>query len=199
MNTQPIKLTLLHPHPANSNVMPEELLSKLIDHIDDTNRYPPIIVRPIPTDQDNASSSPHYQILDGHHRVIALKRLGHQSAQCVVWQADDREALLLLATLNRLQGQDDPQKRAGLIAALAERHDTKSLTNLLPERIEQVKKLLELNTHPPRLRSPKPIESMTVAVHFFLLPNQKRRLNERLDTIGGTREEALMTLIDHPN
>ncbi len=200
MTIQTIELNRLHAHTANSNVMPEHLLAKLVDHIAGTGRYPPLIVRPIPVCEDDgsddAAADAHYQILDGHHRVEALKRLGHKSAQCVVWQVDDQEALLLLATLNRLQGQDDPRRRAKLIAVLANHHDTKALAKLLPERSEQVKKLLEINTRLPEPRAPQPIESMPVAVHFFLLPKQKRRLNERLHTIGGSREEALMTLID---
>ena len=37
----------------------------------------------------------------------ALRRLGRASARCEVWAVDDDEAMLLLATLNRLQGRDD--------------------------------------------------------------------------------------------
>ncbi len=180
--------------------MPEHLLAKLADHIAGTDRYPPVIVRPAPGHEGGPpgeEAEAHYQILDGHHRVEALKRIGRGSAQCVTWQVNDQEALMLLATLNRLQGQDDPRKRAGLIAALADRHDTRSLAKRLPERVDQVKKLLEINTRPPAPRAPQPIESMPIAVHFFLLPQQKRLLNERLNTIGGSREEALMTLIEH--
>jgi hypothetical protein len=175
--------------------MPERLIVKLAEHIEKTNRYPPLIVRQLPVDTTE-DDAPVYQLLDGHHRVEALKRLGRTSAECVVWQADDHEALLLLATLNRLQGQDDPKRRAGLVSALVDRHDTKTLTNLLPERAEQLKKLLEINAHVPTPRAPQPVEGMPVAVHFFLLPQQRKRLNERLRTIGGPREEALMKLVD---
>lgn len=175
--------------------MPERLITRLAEHISKTNRYPPLIVRPLPveTAEDDA---PVYQILDGHHHVEALKRLGRTSAECVVWQADDHEALLLLATLNRLQGQDDPKRRAALVSTLADRHDTKTLTNLLPERAEQLKKLLEINAHVPTPRAPQPIEGMPVAVHFFLLPKEKQRLADRLRAIGGSREQALMKLVD---
>jgi ParB family transcriptional regulator, chromosome partitioning protein len=199
MPNQNIEIARLNAHPANSNVMPEHLLDKLTEHIAKTGHYPPIIVRPIKGATDDAtepSPDKDYQILDGHHRVLALKSLGHESAECVVWQADDREALLLLATLNRLQGQDDPRKRAAIVGALADRHKTTDLAKLLPERSEQIKKLLEINKRPPAPRTPQPIEQMPIAVHFFLLPDQKRHLLDRLQEVGGTREEALMTLID---
>lgn len=186
--TQSIPLDQLNAHPANSNVMHDHLLDGLTEHVRRTGRYPPLIVRP--------QADGYYQILDGHHRALALRRLDIDHARCVVWQADDHEALLLLATLNRLEGRDDPRKRAALVNALADRLDVKTLATLLPERIEQVKKLITINDRPPAPRPPQDPDRMPVAVHFFLLPDQKQRLNQRLKAIGGTREEALMKLID---
>jgi ParB-like chromosome segregation protein Spo0J len=198
MSTQTLELDQLRSHPANSNVMPEHLVAKLADHIERSGRYPPLIVRPIDDDTSagDTPASPVYQILDGHHRALALRRLGHTRADCVVWRADDREALVLLATLNRLQGQDDPHKRAALVGALADKHDLPRLAELLPERREQIKKLLEINDRPPSPRAPQPIGQMPVAVHFFLLPAQKKRLDRALAALGGAREEALMRLLD---
>lgn len=199
MNIQTIELDHLHAHPANSNVMPERLVGKLADHIARSGRYPPLIVRPIDADtgpQPDKPTAPAYQILDGHHRALALRRLGRTRADCVVWRADDREALVLLATLNRLQGQDDPRKRAALVGSLAEKHDLPALAQLLPERQDQLKKLLEINNRPPRPRAPQPLEEMPVAIHFFLLPADKRRLDQVLRALGGTREEALMRLLE---
>ncbi len=187
MQPQTLPLTELHPHPANSNVMPSHLLDKLIKHIDTTGQYPPIIVRK----HNNA-----YQILDGHHRVKALQQLDRANANCTVWEANDEEALLLLATLNRLQGQDDPLKRAHLLRSLAEHHTATELTKLLPERIEQVKKLLSLDAKPPKPTVPPNLDDMPVAVHFFLLPQQKRKLSQCLKQLGGTREQALMKLVE---
>lgn len=199
MSTQHIPLDQLRPHPANSNVMPEALLDKLANHIQRTGRYPPLIVRPYrETNNTPAEASPHtdlYQILDGHHRALALKGIGKSSAECVIWQADDHEAALLLATLNRLQGQDDPRKRAMLLDTLAGRHNLKELTTLLPERVEQIKKYLQFNDRPPAPRPPTSIRQMPVAVHFFLLPDQKARLDKALRRFEGTREEALMKLL----
>ena len=194
---QSIQLAHLHAHPANSNVMPEDLLAKLTAHIANTGRYPPVIVRP----HDQSDDAGHYQILDGHHRVEALKRLGHEAVDGIVWEASDDEALLLLATLNRLQGQDDPRKRAAIIDTLSQWHDTRELAKRLPERLDQIKKLLEINSRPPAPRAPQPIGQMPLAVHFFLLPKQKQRLDHRLKQIGGTREQALMRLIEqyHPD
>ncbi len=106
MNTKQIEIDLLRPHPANCNEMPANLLAKLAGHIEKSERYPPIIVRLL-GDGDG------YQILDGHHRVMALRKIGRAEACCVVWEVGDDEALVLLATLNQLRGGDDVFKRAG--------------------------------------------------------------------------------------
>ena len=92
-----VPLDDLVPHPLNSNVMSEDLREKLKAHIKRTRRYPFLVVRPF---------GEKYQVLDGHHRVAILRDLGHTEARCDVWDVDDREAKLLLATLNRLEGQD---------------------------------------------------------------------------------------------
>ncbi len=198
MNILAIELDRLMPHPANSNVMPDRLLSKLADHIAASARYPPLIVRPITLCNDHdqgAAPLQTYQILDGHHRAQALRKLDRRHADCIVWQADDQEALVLLATLNRLQGQDDPRKRAALVGALASSYNLSAIAGMLPERREQIKKLLEINAKPPQIRPPQPIEQMPLVVHFFLLPKHKARLEKTLKEIGGTREQALMKLL----
>ena len=187
-----VALRQLRRHPRNSNVMPPAMLAKLRRHIERGGHYPPLIVRPMPG-EDGA-----YQLLDGHHRRRVLAELGRSDADCVVWEADDNAALLLLATLNRLAGQDDPHQRATLVGELGERLklDAAHLARLLPEASDQVSKLLSLRDPPPKPRPPPPLEQMPVAVHFFLLPPQKRRLDQALEAMGGGREEALMKMVE---
>ena len=205
MNVHEIPLARLQPHPHNSNVMPEPLLKKLAGHIARTDRYPPIIARPVHNATDteadadahtDADADAQYQILDGHHRVAALRRLGRDTARALIWHVNDDEALMLVATLNRLEGEDDPRQRAALLAKLHQRHALQDLSAQLPEPTEQLQKLMALDRPAPTPRAPQPIEQMPQAVHFFLLPEQRRRLDARLRAIGGAREAALMTLVD---
>lgn len=176
----------LLPHPSNSNVMPRALFDKLAEEIARTGRYPPVIVRPVGAD---------YQILDGHHRVEALRRLGYAPAHCVVWAVDDEQALLLLATLNRLSGDDDPKKRAALVAELRRSMDIAELARRLPEDAERVRKLLSLHAAPPTPKAPRPMEQMPVCLHFFVMPAQRRAVERVLSDQGGTREQALLFLL----
>lgn len=181
-----IELSRLHAHPKNSNVMPEPLLAKLVEHLRTTDRYPPLIVRTFGQD---------YQILDGHHRAEALRRLDATTAHCVVWDVDDDEALLLLATLNRLQGSDDPRKRGELVRMLSKDRSLGALQNLLPERREQLQKLMDVAAKLPSPRVPRSLQDQPVSVQFFLLPDERARVEAKLREVGPTREAALVELV----
>src|SRR2546426_10137010 len=137
-----VPLDDLLPHPLNSNVMSEELQAKLRAHIKRTGRYPFLVVRPHPEEPGK------YQVLDGHHRVAILRDLGHRGARCDVWAVDDHEAKLLLATLNRLQGQDLPIRRAQLIHELLGEMSAEDLAGLLPETDKQLEELHALLEFP---------------------------------------------------
>src|SRR5687768_3081972 len=127
VGTRIVPIADLIPHPLNANSMPDDLREKLKAHIKQSGRYPFVVVRPHP-DQEGK-----YQVLDGHHRVAVLKDLGHSDARCDVWNVTDKEAKLLLATLNRLQGQDLPIRRAQLIHELLGEMNLEDLAGLLPE------------------------------------------------------------------
>jgi ParB-like chromosome segregation protein Spo0J len=135
---QPIDLGLLDPHPLNANQMTDELLAKLKANITSSGRYPPLVVRPAP------GADGRYQILDGHNRAHVLRQLGNNHAECVVWPCDDKGALLLLATLNRLEGDDVPGLRASLLAELTRLDPEGQLTGLLPESPARVDELLDM-------------------------------------------------------
>ena len=192
-----IELDRLRPHPMNSNAMGEAMLAKLTTHIERTGRYPPLIVRREPGRGD-PETLPLYQVLDGHHRWAALGRLGHKRAACVVWEADDEQALVLLSTLNRLEGRDDPRRRAAVIERLREwvGCDAPGLARLLPESSGQVRKYLSLSRPAPAPATSRPLADMPAAIHFFLTGEQRRRLETALRSIGGTREEALMEMAE---
>ncbi len=104
-----IPIDSLVPHPENSNYMPAGMLRKLRLHIERTGRYEPLTVRPHPTLEGR------FELLNGHNRLRVLRAIGHQSARCVVWDVNDDQARLYLATLNRLAGSDVPERWAALV------------------------------------------------------------------------------------
>ncbi len=131
-----ISLDQIDPHPLNANLMSEELRAKLAANIAQSGRYPPLIVRPL--------SGSRYQLLDGEQRSRALNDLGRADAWCYVWPCTDEEALVLLATLNRLEGMDVPGKRAALIAELQLHQSLADLARLLPEDEAELQQTLDL-------------------------------------------------------
>ncbi|MGB0768001.1 MAG: ParB/RepB/Spo0J family partition protein [Phycisphaeraceae bacterium] len=167
--------------------MPKALLDKLANEIERTGLYPPVIVRPI---------GERYQILDGHHRAVVLERLGHTAVHAVVWPVDDEQALVMLASLNRMRGEDDPRKRAALLAKLCVSMDAGELAKRLPEDVGRVNKLLELHhAAPPSPKPPNAMEEMPVCLHFFVLPRERKAVEACLREHGGPREAALLSLL----
>lgn len=187
-----IDLDRLRDHPRNSNVMPDDKLATLRRHVERSGRYPPLIVRPHPEEADA------YEMLDGHHRARVLESLGHERAWCVVWRVDDEQALTLLATLNRLEGADDPRRRSALIAELHERfaHTPTELAKRLPEAAADVKKLLSLRAPPPHPAPAPDMADLPSALHLFLTAPQRQRFEHAVEAIGGGREAAVMALIE---
>lgn len=142
MGARMVSVEQLHPHPLNANVMPNDLREKLKAHIKQSGRYPFIVVR---SDPGRAGE---FQILDGHHRVEVLKDLGNTEVRCDIWDVTDREAKLLLATLNRLEGQDLPIRRAMLVHELLSELSPVDLAGLLPETDKQIEELESLLQFP---------------------------------------------------
>ncbi|MFH1892555.1 MAG: ParB N-terminal domain-containing protein [Candidatus Zixiibacteriota bacterium] len=177
-----IPLCDLVAHPLNANIMTDDLREKLKVHIKRTGRYPYLIVRPQP-DQPGK-----YQVLDGHHRIAVLQELGHVEALCDVWDVDDREANLLLATLNRLEGQDAPIRRAQLLHELLGEMSLTDLAGLLPEsdrQIEELHALLEFPADEVAMQLEEEAESeekvLPRVMTFVVTPDQERLIEEAVE------------------
>jgi hypothetical protein len=173
--------------------MSEETLAKLQGHIRRTGRYEAIVVRPIGVAADGA---PRYQILNGHHRVKVLQSLGRETARCDVWDVDDREGLILMATLNRLAGEDEPAKRDAVITELLGSIEAERLADLLPESAAELADLARtLSATPvPDLAPPEAIEPVEF-LYFALTPAQRRTVEDALQrTQCADRAAALVAL-----
>ena len=107
-----LPLHKLYRHPDNANRMSKAKFNRLMGHLSTTGQYEPLVVRRHPA-KENA-----WQVLNGHHRLRALRQLKHTRADCVVFAADDAQARLYLLNLNRLVGRDNVYKKAKLIEQL---------------------------------------------------------------------------------
>jgi len=147
-----IALDKLVAHPDNPNRMSKTNFAKLVRNIERTGRYEPLIVRPCP--QKNCHSCLRrnpgddkktcFQIINGHHRWQALRELGYETAEAIVWDIDDQHADILLATLNRLGGSDVLEKKLALLKRLSQRMEARELAKLLPQTAKQIERLASI-------------------------------------------------------
>jgi hypothetical protein len=136
---QDIPVELLVAHSENSNFMNAEMSQKLRRHIERTGRYEPIIVRPHPGEKGK------FQVINGHNRLRVLKALNYKTVHSVIWDIDDNQTRLYLATLNRLSGSDVPERRAALLENLFTTFNTNELSSLLPDSEKQIDELRRLS------------------------------------------------------
>lgn len=185
---QKIPIDRLVPHPENSNHMSAEMVRKLRRHIERTGRYEPLTVRQHPSTEDK------YEVLNGHNRLRVLRAIGHESARCVIWDVDDAQARLYLATLNRLTGTDVPERRAALLENLLGTFDVDELAGLLPEdrgQIEELERLARLEPAElvPASASGEHSSHVPVILDFVLEEAEAKEVYLALDLIRASDEE----------
>ncbi|MFB0524319.1 MAG: ParB/RepB/Spo0J family partition protein [Phycisphaerae bacterium] len=122
-------------HPDNPNRMSKSNFAKLVRNIERTGRYEPLVVRP---------KGDSFQIINGHHRWQALRELGYKTADAIIWDVDDRDTDILLATLNRLGGSDVLEKKLALLSRLNKQMQARDLAKLLPLTRPQIERLSSL-------------------------------------------------------
>jgi hypothetical protein len=186
---QEIPIELLLEHPENSNFMNAETARKLRRHIERTGRYEPLTVRPHPGEDGK------FQVINGHNRLRVLRALNYQTANCVVWNLDDDQTRLYLATLNRLSGNEIPERRAALLDNLLQAFDVDELTALLPDDKKQIEELRRLSRlEPDEIITRTPAEeklAIPVILTFMVEESEVKEINLALDLIINAEEEKL--------
>jgi hypothetical protein len=178
-SVQSIALEKLIAHPDNPNRMSHATFSKLVRNIERTGRYEPIVVRPHPERGD------YFQIINGHHRYLALTKLGYKSADCIVWDIDDEQTDILLATLNRLGGTDELGKKLELLKRLNKRMESGELSKLLPQTAKQIERLTNLKM--PSM--PAEAKRFSNPMVFFVNDAQQETIENALSLAQESRSE----------
>ena len=188
-----VPMDKLAAHPENPNRMSKANFKKLKRHIKQTGNYEPLIVREHPEIEN------HFQIINGHHRAEALRQIGENFADCVVWNVDDEEARILLATLNRLGGKDVLSLKSKLIQNLSEKLDIKELSKFLPDTkqvIERLRDIENLKFEISDLKTERKAFLNTLV--FFLNDEQMKTVQSALDkamTTNGSKAERMAKAI----
>jgi ParB-like chromosome segregation protein Spo0J len=206
---QSIAIDRLIPHPDNPNRMSKANFDKLVRNIERSGRYEPLVVRPIPKSidrrerkdcreeikEDNSATSACsavkndgcYQIINGHHRRQALKQLGYKTADVVVWDIDDHEADILLATLNRLGGRDSIEKKLALLKRLNEKLAARELAKLLPQTAKQIERLTNLKL--PAAPATMAANHFANPIVFFVDDTQQQIIEQAMSLAMPDRDE----------
>lgn len=198
MNTKirQIALNKLVAHPDNPNRMSRSNFAKLMRNIKRTDQYEPLVVRRHPCQYGC------FQIINGHHRCQALKKLGHTAAQVVVWDVDDEQTDILLTTLNRLGGRDMLEKKLALLRRLNNRMSTRKLAKLLPQTRGQLERL----TNRVMQTQQKRAEAFAIPLVFFVNKAQQEAIEQALSqpraastakTRAARRAAALTDIAQH--
>ena len=169
---QPISLDKLVPHPDNPNRQSRANFAKLVRNIERTGRYEPLVVRPCP---DEAGG---FQIINGYHRLMALVKLGYKAADAIVWDIDDEQTDILLATLNRLGGSDELAKKLKLLKRLNKKLATGELAKLLPQTKKQIERLTNLRM--PSVPTKTDAKCFSNPLVFFLNDKQQQIVENAL-------------------
>lgn len=209
---QSIALDKLIAHPDNPNRMSRPVFAKLVRNIKRTGRYEPLVVRPCPDvsgDKDDGLETigdEHrdcFQIINGHHRCRALAELGYETADVVVWDIDDEQADIYLATLNRLGGSDELDKKLKLLKRLSKTFVPGRLAKLLPQTAGQIERLTKLKM--PSVSANTTTKCFANPLVFFLNDKQQQIVEEALlpaeqkqnEKTKAARRAAALTHIAH--
>ena len=186
---QEIPIELLKEHPENSNFMNAPTAQKLRRHIEQTGRYEPLTVRPHPVEEGK------FQVINGHNRLWILRALEYQNVNCIVWKLDDQQTRLYLATLNRLSGQDIPERRAILLDNLLHSFDIDELGFLLTDdrkQIEQLERLahFEIKNFSADCNNKGNLK-VSFIIDFMLDELEAKELNLALDLVINTEKKRI--------
>jgi ParB-like chromosome segregation protein Spo0J len=179
---QSIVIDSLVPHPIRIIRMSKKKFAKLVCNIEKTGRYEPLVVRLYP------DKTGIFQIINGFHRWKALQQLGYETVDVIVWEIDDNDTDILIATLNRLGGTDVLEKKLALMDRLNQRKPSSDLAKRLPYTARQIHRLAHMNSGcVPRIKPAKPTFAHPFV--FFLSDAQKEIVEKALSNIREPQTE----------
>ena len=193
-----IPIDKLTAHPGSPNRMSKRNFARLVRNIERTGLYEPLVVRPCPSgnchscESRNPDAGGHtkhdcFQIINGHNRWLALRQLGCQTADAVIWDVDDAEADVLLCALNRLKGSDVLKKKITLLKRLNCNMNARELARLLPFTRSQIEKLKNLKV--PSAPAEVSAKSFAAPMVFFLNDAQQQIVAKALASVQETQNE----------
>lgn len=177
-----ISIERLMAHPDSPNRMGKSKLAKLNRNIKRTGLYEPLVARPYSGRRD------FFQIINGHHRYQVLCELDYETVDVIIWDIDDQEVDILLASINRLCGSDNLEKKLSVLNRLNQQIKPTELTTLLPLSKKQIERLLEFGNL--RLPSPDPVKAKIAIPLVFFVNNKQKKLIDKALSLAGKKSNG---------
>jgi len=121
MKIKELDIENIKPNTWNPNRIYQDKFDILVNHIQKGGMKQPILVR---------KKENYYEIIDGFHRYEASKIAGLKKINCVIIDVNEKEAQKITLSMNKLRGENDPQRLEELIKIIIEDED---LTEILDD------------------------------------------------------------------
>ncbi len=203
MIIEQIEIGLIQPNDYNPNNVDQSTMTLLKDFIEREGFLQPIIIKKDPVNEGK------YLIVDGEHRFLVMKELGHETIPSIVVEKDDDMAKVLTVTMNKFRGSFDTIKLASVLADLRKSYSDDELSKLLGFRKEELDAMQDIADFEEKdldymIDNEKAVKEAVKAstesddkIDFSveLSLQEKNIVMNALDKFGGTMEAALVGVI----
>jgi len=196
--TKEIDLNNIVPNKFNPNVMPKGTYKKLLSSLKLIGLLSPITVRYL--DKEYV-----YEIIDGQHRVQALKELGYKKATCIIKECTDEEVKEIIFA-SGIKGKHDSYKSLEIIEELGKNSDNQKLDACNLDR-NKVKRLTKYSGI-PKSKSTKhlkdeihtdTVEPCTDYKPIFLCPLPQEEYQDLMNLLKSIDKDLVLSLIQLKN
>lgn len=177
LSIKSIVIRKLVANPNNPNIMNVAGFVKLVRNIGQGGIYEPLLIRRCKLKKG------YYEIINGYHRCRALLKLGYKNVDCVLCDVSDDRKNILTATLNRLHGKDNIDRRKDLFKSLIKEATAKELAMLLPVTAAQIQKFIDFDIA-KAAKTKKGAKSFAEPMVFFLNTKQKETIDKAIELLA---------------
>jgi ParB family transcriptional regulator, chromosome partitioning protein len=131
-----IPVARLREAPWNANRVPAAILRRIRRSLLEFGIVENLVARPHPCERQA------FEVISGNHRLRLFVELGVEAVPVVVLELDDARARLLVQTLNRTRGTDDPVACAQLLERILLEFEPARVAEFLPESEATIDRLL---------------------------------------------------------
>jgi ParB/RepB/Spo0J family partition protein len=185
MKIKRIEISKLRENLWNPNKMDDAKFRALVKSISERGFVQPIIVRPVKKGK--------FEVLDGAHRLRALRELKKKHADCVVLEESGAAAKMRTLSMNRLRGEFDGLKLADLVGTMGMSHDEIAAALAFSER-----ELAALGSLLGKIPDPDfeiPEEEGFVLLDFYLSPDEAKIVERALKSTGEKNPAKALVLL----